>query len=117
MEEFRFSEIPIAEVVELVGTVAAQLDSMGIFQVREECGSFLASFQESVTLQRDETESNSSRNPPGQLRKHGAEANAKSVGERQPRTYQGGAANRSERPTFATLQPAKVGGLLSLIFC
>ena len=101
-KNFRFSAIPTTEVVELVWTVATQLVSMGIFQVREESGSFLASFQESVTMQRDETES-SSRNFSGKLRRHSAGADAKSVGERQHRTYQGGAANRSERPTFATL--------------
>ena len=103
VEEFRFSAIPISDVVELVWTVAAQLDAMGIFQVREECGSSLASFQESVTLQRDETETSSSRNLSGKLWKHAAGADAKSAGQRQPRTYQGGAANRSERPNFATL--------------
>ena len=37
MEEFRFSAIPITEVVELDWAMAAQLVSLGIFQVREEC--------------------------------------------------------------------------------
>ena len=79
------------------------LDSKVLFPVRKECESSLVSFQESVTIQRDETKTSSSRNPSEQLRKHSIRADAESVDERQHSTYQADAANRWDIHFIASL--------------